>query len=202
MSDFNPYAAPESDMMSRSSNDPGEDIWRDGPDLLCTKGAWFPDRCLKCNAPCGDYRLKRTLRWHPSGYYILLLISPILYLIVAMFVWHRATLAFPLCEEHRRKRIRAILIAWLVPLAGIFVIPLGIRLAAGAGENKDFIEGGSLLLGIVMILGGLIYGLIGSRVATPKRIDARFVWLKKVSPAFLATLPLFNVSTREGLKPL
>ena len=202
MSDFNPYAAPESDITSRSSNDPGEDIWCDGRDLFCTKGAWFPDRCLKCNAPCGGYRLKRTLRWHPSGYYVLVLISPILYLIVAMFVWHRATLAFPLCEKHRRKRIRAIIIAWLAPLAGIFVIPLGIGLAVNAGENKNIIEGASMILGIVIMFGGLIYGLIGSRVATPKRIDDRFVWLNKVSPAFLATLPLFNGSTRKGLKPL
>ncbi len=192
VSDFNPYAPPETDITKRVPTDPGEGVWRNGAMVVCSKNAWFPDRCIKCNEFCGDSRLKKTLRWHPQGYYLLFLISPILYLIVAMIVWWRAKVAFPICERHRRKRIIAIAVAWILPIAGIMMMPLGRGLAATAGENRGTIETVSVIGGFVLIFGGLIYGLVGSRVASTKKIDKLYVWLTGASPEFVASLPTFH----------
>jgi hypothetical protein len=42
------------------------------------------------------------------------------------------------------------------------------------------------------VFAGLIGGAIGSRVLFVRRIDKDFVWLNKVSPAFLAAFADWN----------
>ncbi len=51
MAEFNPHAAPETEISlgPRAPDDVG--AWRDGPLLVMIKGAELPDRCLKCNQP-------------------------------------------------------------------------------------------------------------------------------------------------------
>src|SRR5258706_76322 len=44
-------------------------IWRDKKVLVLGVRAALPDRCIKCNAPAEGSRLKRTLYWHPPGWY-------------------------------------------------------------------------------------------------------------------------------------
>ena len=79
MSDFNPYAPPQAEIVDRNLilGEKG-DLWRDGKLLLIRKGAELPDRCLKCNEPAEGYRLKRTLSWHPPGWYLLVLLNLII----------------------------------------------------------------------------------------------------------------------------
>ena len=68
------------------------------------------------------------------------------------------------------------------------LILAGIGVTAGSASMRNpnplFVFGGILLIPI-----GLIYGIVGSQVVTPKRIDKRYVWLKRVSPDYLAELP-------------
>lgn len=62
MSDFNPYAAPESEVSyGPSPLDTQWDLWRDGSILVMRKEAELPDRCVKGNLPAHGYRLKRRL---------------------------------------------------------------------------------------------------------------------------------------------
>jgi hypothetical protein len=42
-----------------------------------------------------------------------------------------------------------------------------------------------------MILSGIIYGKLGSRILAPAKITDRFVWLKGVHPDYLDSLPEF-----------
>ena len=185
MSDFNPYAAPKSEIMEQAHHLAEEGgLWRDGPLLVIRKGTELPDRCLKCNGPAEGYRLKRTLSWHRPAWYLLVLFNLIIYVIVALCVRWTAKVAAPLCPRHRSKRRRAIAVGWLGSLAGI-----GLMVVGASVPIDGIIIGAVVVVGLVLFLASLIYGMATSQMVVPKRIDKNFVWLKKVSPDFLAALP-------------
>ncbi len=158
-----------------------------------TKDAELPDRCVKCNAPANGYRLKRNLSWHPPVWYFLILISLLVYIIVALVIRHTAKIQVGLCEEHRRQRRWAIALGWIGSLAGIGLIAF----SASLQDTQWFPIG--LVLGLLFFFGFLIYGISVSQVVAPKKIDKRFVWLKKVSPDLLAKLPDWNVGKGPSL---
>jgi hypothetical protein len=181
VSDFNPYAAPQSQLSARARDFEEPGAWRDGNLLAMTKGFDLPDRCLKCNLPANGWRLKRDLSWHSPIWFVLVAVSPLIYIIVAMIVRKTGKAAIPLCPAHRRRRRNAILVGWLTALLGILVIFAG----AAMTEHSEYgVIGGALLL-----LFGVVYGVVRSQVAVPQRIDKRLIWLKKVHPDFLAELP-------------
>jgi drug/metabolite transporter (DMT)-like permease len=187
MDEFNPYAPPKDEVVLEPFHPQGSGVWRDGPLLVMTKDAQLPDRCLKCNLPAGGWRLKRKLSWHePAWYFLVLLglIGIIIYVIAASVVRQTATVMVPLCEEHRRRRKRAIAAGWLLGLAGIAAFVLG-------GSIEEY-QAAAFLGGMLLLVTGLIFGMVGSQVAVPKRIDERFVWLKKVHPATLEELPVYT----------
>jgi hypothetical protein len=175
--EFNPYAAPEV-ITGRHVERSG--YWRDRDALIMTKDAILPGRCLKCDVTTAR-RLKRTLSWHPTAYYVLLLLSPILYVIVALIVRKTATVSLPFCDDHVRQRRWAIAVGWLTVLSSIPVIILGTML----GLPSTLVVG----IGLALILAGAFYGVIRSLVAETKKIDKQFVWLTKIHPDFLAKLP-------------
>jgi hypothetical protein len=192
MNEFNPYAAPEADL-DASPVDEHHGVWRAGDDVIMFKDGEFPDRCVKCNQPADGWRLKRSLSWHPQGYYLLLLISPVIYVIVALVVRKTAKVRFPLCDEHRRRRGRAIGSGWLLALGGVacmIIVPL--ISSAVVGPDDDLWSVGGVLSGAALMLGGLIYGVLGSRVASTVRIDKRFVWLTNIIPEFVDSLPPYG----------
>ena len=104
----------------------------------------------------------------------------IIYVIVALCVRWTAKIAAPFCPRHRTKRRNAILFGWLGALTGIGLISFGASRPGYAGTAA---------LGALVFLLSLILGVIFSQYLVPKRIDANFIWLKKVSPEFLADLP-------------
>lgn len=184
--DFNPYAPPAAQLLPAGPRFLNEDgLWREGNLLVMQKGAELPDRCLRCNAPAPGKRLKRTLSWHPGGWYLLVLFNLIIYLVVALCVRHTAKVAAPFCEMHRAKRRRAIAAGWIGSLGGIALAIFGGQAFGGS----DSALGICIMLGLVVFLVSLIGGVIASQYLVPKRIDKHFVWLKKVSPEFLAPLP-------------
>ena len=50
----------------------------------------------------------------------------------------------------------------------------------------------ALIAGLILLFTGIVIGSVGSQVLVPKRIDKHFVWLSRVSPDYLATLPDWN----------
>lgn len=157
---------------------PGAGVWRDKAILVMSKDARLPDRCVKCNEPTHG-RLKRNLTWHHPAIYILLLVAWLIYLIVALVVRKRATVELGLCDEHLQKRRRNVWITWGLLLLGVFCFVLAI-----AAE-----DGNPALLGLLLILGGAIYGIATVRVTAPTRIDDRFVRLRGVNKDYLDLLP-------------
>jgi uncharacterized membrane protein len=181
MEDFNPYAPPKADLSPGPDPD-SNGVWRDAALLVMTKTASLPDRCLKCNRPTGGWTLRRKLMWHPQYWYLLVFFNLIIYVIVAMIVRQTAVVMVPLCDDHRRRRGRAIAVGWLLCLGACLVFFMGLS------SSERYVA--PIMLGAaILFLVGLIYGIVGAQTAVPHRIDRRLVWLTKVHPAFLAELP-------------
>ncbi len=157
---------------------PGSGVWRDKSVLVMSKDAQLPNRCIKCNEPTNG-RLKRKLTWHHPAIYILILIAWLVYLIVALIVRKRATVGVGLCEEHCAKRRKNLLITWSLVLLGV------------AGFILAMIEedGTYALIGALLLLSGIIYGIVFARIVAPSKIDDKFVWLKGVNKDYLNLLP-------------
>ena len=190
MADINPYAAPQQDVVVEALlAEPGGGVWREGKILVMHKQAVLPDRCVKCNQPAGGRRLKRKLYWHHPAWFLLILISLWIYIIAALIVRHSAKIEIGLCEIHRRKRWQAIAISWLFVLAGILGMVVG-AIMSDAPVNAPQWPGPVLILaGTLLLLAGALWGAIVVPPVTPQKIDADYVWLKRIGPEFLAPFP-------------
>jgi len=154
-------------------------VWQDGLALITSKAIILPDRCVKCNAPANGYRLKRNLSWHDPLFYLIVLASPLIYVIVAMIVRKRARVDIGLCESHKQNRSIALFVAWFLFLAGVAAIVL-----AFASES-----GMIGLVGILLVIAAAIYGSLGPRMIYASKIDERFAWIKGVNREYLSQFP-------------
>jgi hypothetical protein len=50
-------------------------------------------------------------------------------------------------------------------------------------------DGTPALIGLLLLLAGIIFGVIAIRVTVPSKIDDKFVWLKGVNADYLNQLP-------------
>ena len=174
------YGAPPAPMTAYGAPGALAGLWQEpGGVLVIEKGASLPDRCVKCNAPANGYRLRRKLTWHHPALALLVLVSALIYVIVAMVVRKSAEVDIGLCATHVAKRKTAILIAWGLGLGGL--------LGLFAGVAAD--EGLVIAVGVLTSLVGIIWGIVGARVVFPKKIDDHYVWLKGVTPSYLGDLP-------------
>ena len=138
-------------------------------------GAQFPDRCVVCNQPAAR-RLRRKLYWHPQGYYMLIFVGALIYVIAALIVRKSATFDMCLCEAHAKRRQTGILLGWV----GFPACVLG--LIAFGGES------GVLVLAFVLgLIGFPVAAIIMTQVISARRIDTRHAWLKVGQP-FLDSL--------------
>ena len=153
-------------------------IWRSKSDLVMTKQALLPKRCVKCNAPARQ-TLKRNLRWHHPAVYVAILGSLLLYVVLSMVLSKSATIHVGLCDTHLAARKRDIIITCflvLVSLAGFYF--------AAVMEDLNL-----FFVGAIVFLGGVIYGVIQTRVVVPKKIDDHHVWLTGVNDNYLLQFP-------------
>jgi uncharacterized membrane protein len=150
------------------------------------KAAPLPDICLKSNTKA-TRRLPRSLSWHHPAIFILVFVSPLIYIIVALIVRKTATIQMPLSEEWYARRRQRMAIAWSIVLASVVLFFLGIFLA-------DQVELAPLLAvaAIFGLLGAAIYGLIACRLITPQRITDEYVWIKGAHPDFLNRLEVWQ----------
>jgi hypothetical protein len=154
-------------------------VWRSRKQLVVALDAALPERCVKCNVATTGPRLKRALYWHHPAVYLVILLNLLIYAIVAMSVRKRVTLFIGLCPEHRRTRKMAILTAWLLVLLGVGGFVAGISYEQGLG----------IIGGIVLFIGGAIYGTMRGRVIAARKIDKQHAWIGGVCQEYLAELP-------------
>lgn len=180
----NPYAPPlTSPIIYEAQIVENLGLWRKGRLLVMHKSAQLPARCVKSNVPA-ERRLKRSLHWHHPAIYLSILISILVYVILALVLRKSATIYVGLSDEWFAKRHRAIFVGWLLVLASIAMIVAGIGMA-GQGDAFPWLIAASPLV----FLFGAIYGLLAARMIVAMRISDTHVWLKGVHPSFLADLP-------------
>lgn len=153
-------------------------IWRSKSVLVMTKQAPLPDRCVKCNAPT-QLTLKRKLRWHHPALYILILGGFLFYVILALVLSKSATINVGLCQTHAAARKRDILITWILVLLSFACFYF-----AATTETMNL-----LFAGLTLFLGGVIYGVVKSRVVAPQKIDDHYVWLTGLNANYLEQFP-------------
>ena len=179
--DINPYASPQSNQVIEAQIVEGGGVWRDGQRLVMRKLALLPDRCVKCNAPAHGRRLRRNLSWHNRWIYLLILISILIYVIVALCVRQTAKIDVAICERHLSKRRSGIAAGWLV-----FLLSVGLFVAAFVPREPNPLL---ILSAMILFLVSLIYAVAVSRLVVPTLIDQEYVWLKGACPAYLDELP-------------
>lgn len=158
-------------------------IWHSKSILVMTKQAPLPDRCVKCNAPT-HHRLKRNLRWHHPALYILIFGGFLFYFILALVLSKTATINVGLCETHSAARKRGIFITWMLVLLSLISFYFAV-----AAEEMNL-----LFVGLILLLGAVIYGMVKARVVAPQRIDDQYVWLTGVNANYLQQFPEWHVS--------
>jgi hypothetical protein len=119
-------------------------VWRDGPTLVMQPGAVLPDRCVKCNELAAPPTRTRKLYWHHWSIYLIILLNVVIYVIVAMIVRKRATVAPGLCARHKRRRALFIAAGWIAIAAGL------VAMLASRGEP------GWILAAIVFMLAAIV----------------------------------------------
>lgn len=174
----NPYAPPvASHAIPSMVVGAGSEVFRDGDLIVARDGAPFPDRCVRCNQAARGYRLKKTFYWHPPSWYLLILLSILIYAIVAMVVRKKASFELALCPQHRKRRRRLIGIGLSLPVLMLLVVILS------EGEST------SVLLMMMGVFVGLVIAIVGAQILSPKKIEDGYAYLKGARPQFLASLP-------------
>jgi hypothetical protein len=182
--DDNPYKPPQvADAIVDAAVAEHYGLWRKGNTLVMHKNVELPNRCVKSNAPA-TRRLKRSLSWHHPAIFLSILISLLVYIILALILRKTAIIYIGLSDEWFARRRRAIVVGWLSALSGIALTVIGI-----ASVDRNEVLGWLILVGIFLFLFGLIWGLVRARMVSPVRISDQYVWLKGVHPEFLADLP-------------
>ncbi len=159
-----------------------EGAWRDGKVVVLRAGAGLPSRCVKCNAPADGPTKWRRLYWHHPAIYLLILISILIYAIVALIVRKQAVVNPGLCAAHKRRRLAGILGGW----AGV-VLGLGLLIFGVADDS-----GWTALAGVALFFGGLFGGMVLAYLVSPARVDKDAVRLRGCGSAFLESLPEFS----------
>lgn len=184
----NPYAPPVMPAQMMPQQQPGlEGLWRKGNLLVMHKMAQLPPICVKSNQYATKW-LKRNLQWH-NPWIAILLISPLIYIIVALIMTKRATIHIGLTEEWFARRKSRLLITWGFVLAAFAFVGLAILL--GNQPNGEPFAGLCILLALIWLIVGLAYGQYACRLVYPQKIDDSYVWLRGVNSEFLDRLPVW-----------
>jgi hypothetical protein len=186
---INPYAPPSIAAQAMPPQQAGlEGLWRQGDTLVMHKMAHLPPICVKSNQFATQW-LKRNLQWHNPWIALTLLISPLIYIIVALIVTKKATIHIGLTEEWFARRRTRMLITTVLALGAIGLFALGIALT-----NQPGVEAGgalTILSSVVLLIVALAYGQYACRLIYPQRMDDSYIWLKGVSREFLDRLPVW-----------
>lgn len=97
-------------------------VFTDGKNIIVSRGARFPNFCIKCGEPART-SLQKTMYWHPSWLAILIFLGLLPYAIAVLAVRTKMDLILPLCTLHqeRYKNRRRVSLAILIASIGILL---------------------------------------------------------------------------------
>jgi hypothetical protein len=148
----------------------------------------LPSRCVKCGNPPSEPWLKKNFSWHHPGLYFLV-ISPIVYLIVALIVRKTIELSVPLCRAHRSIRKKRL---WMGTILLLACIPLPVAFYTYIGT--DAASDVAIWVGIAMFVAGIAFLSYASPIR-PVRIQSHRAIFKGACPEFLASLNPAPIAT-------
>ena len=186
MDDRNPYAPSRASLQKGTA--PPEALrgnvtaWRDHRVMVMLPDSPIPHRCIKCNEPADEPTKARKVYWHSPWLYLLLLFNVLIFAIVAMVVRKKTIISLGLCANHKKRRRNIITLAWAGFLTGVVLVYLGAASSAGVW---------GVLVGVLVMLGAIVFGMVAGRVVVPTRIDKTYVRLKGCGEPYLETLPPF-----------
>lgn len=196
----NPYASPRFDIpagqrpiIADSGAPDGPRLARSGNLLVFERGALFPARCVICNQPT-ESRLRKRIEWCHPAVLLLVLCNLIVLLVVYLVIRKTADVDLGMCDAHLRRRRQRLWIGWSAAILGIVLI-FGSIFAAVLLEDQFADPDTVAILVVVCWLASLVLLITGAFFTTGangfqiKRIDKRYIRLRKISPEFLATLP-------------
>ena len=150
-----------------------------------------PGTCAVCGLASQPMPISKTIYWHSTWLY-LLVFNLLVYAIAAVILRYKIVCQFELCEEHQRRRTRAIRQAWIViPLALISPFLLAQILS---GEFLGFV----VLLFVLGIVFSCLFGHYRSRVIWSVGMTKDYAWFGGVSKEYLTSLPTWTGSARPG----
>jgi hypothetical protein len=161
----------------------GTGVYRDGKNLVVTRGAEVPPICIRCGQAATGGFLRKKLYWHEPWLYILLLPGVIWYIIAALIVRKRMDLAIPLCAQHRMR------VQWLRLAAILMMIGSSIFVIVSFLVPADYLIY-PMLAFFVILLAGFITWLIAAQFLRPRFIDASVGVFSGAGEQFLSQLQL------------
>lgn len=168
------YAAPPAPVHPSS--------YAQGKDVVLLRGSALPGYCVKCGQP-GVKHIEKTMHWHPTWVALTILLSPLIYILVASLVRKSQPVAIPLCGHHAERRRRAALIA-----VGALVLG-ALSFGVAASGTMRGAEAPWLLLCAASPVVALVAWVVGGSLLTPVLIDERTVRMRGAGPGFLQGLP-------------
>jgi hypothetical protein len=156
-------------------------LWRTHDRVVVQNGGHIDGRCVRCGQPVAE-RLAHPVSYLPSGYYLLLFLGLIGWIIMAV-VYRRGRVQIGLCATHAARRrvtrrvataIGVFSVAFLV--VGFMTIDADTWLSVGVAAGP---------LGILVAL--IIWAL--SNVIRATDIRDGWLWIKGVHPSIVENLP-------------
>ncbi len=158
-------------------------VWRRGNEVVIHRHAAFPARCVKCGQDFsysnnGSFA-RQKFRWHNPLVYIAL-ISPLIYVIIALIVSERFSFDLPFCQTHLQERetTKNYLIGG--GFAAVGLIALFSWLSMG---------GLAFLIGLVSVFALPIAYEYVYKPFRVKSVDRDYVYLQGATQEYLNTLP-------------
>lgn len=169
MTALNPYAPPTHERAAPGTGGPGmHGVRLSGGVLICDKGTRLPALCLYSGVPVSGPPIQKKLTWVPQWCILILAFSPLIGLIIYLFVKKSGTLSYtlsPAALERRQQAVTFGLAATGLCVAGWVV---------GLNYGPDWLP----MLGILAFLIGLLVAIVRSRLFTIAKIDEATVHLK------------------------
>src|SRR5687768_1205610 len=154
--------------------------WRQGDQLVTPREVDLGDACVKCGAPAGGWRWRKTLYWI-SPVFILVIFVPLgllILLILYLVLRKSAKVSAALCPVHRKRRNNGLVITTLLSVIGFSALLGGMVMSAESKSSDPPIGVLVVLAGLAMLIVAAVTGTTMARVLSPKKIDDRYAWLR------------------------
>lgn len=173
MSENSVYDTPKSELLKTREGD----IFAKGKVVIYDKDVAWPERCYKCNKPTTE-KVHVTLTYLNPWFYLSILVSILLLIILGLIFRKRFPLDLPICEEHLQKHKKHKLVNWCLAGLTVLAFTLGFVLNIEAAIGT----------GLVLIL-ALVVSLIAVRMVAVSKLNESQLWVRGVGKPFAESLP-------------